>query len=180
MGGAAGTAGGAGAGGAPGVSCAGFPQARSFLTPTDGLTHCYWTHREELDWLASLARCASEQGTLVSILSAQENAFVLDLVSDLFPSFDPDARITLGGTDDRAADDRSGAGQYRWASGEPWDYDNWNTSGNGGEPDGDCVACLPSGLGCHCAHRLTMAPNGRWSDRWESDPRRFACEALAR
>jgi len=180
-GGVAGTAGGGGTvGGASGASCAGFPQARSFVTPTDGLTHCYWVHREELDWLGSLARCASEQGTLASILSAQENAFVLDLVSDLLSPFDLDTRITLGGTDGKAADDRSGAGNYSWVSGEPWGYDDWNTSGSGGEPDGDCLGCLPNGLGCHCAHRLTMGPNGRWYDRWESDPRRFVCEAQAR
>jgi hypothetical protein len=146
------------------------------------MTHCYWTHREELTWIESVQRCESEQGTLASILSAEENAFVLDLIDDagLFPPLSATGRITLGATDDRAGDDRSGPGTYRWISGEPWDYDNWNSSGGGNEPDGECVSCLPSGLGCHCSHRLTMGPSGRWYDRWESEPRRFVCEALAR
>jgi len=181
-GGTAGTGGGGGAGGASVPSCASFPQARSFVTPTDGLTHCYWGHRDELTWLESSQRCESEQGTLVSILSAQENAFVLNLLDDanLFSMFDLNSRITLGGTDDKAGDDPTLAGDYRWVTGEPWDYDNWNNSGGGNEPDGECVSCLPSNLGCHCSHRLTMGPSGRWYDRWEGEARRFVCEALAR
>jgi len=181
-GGGAGAAGTGGAGGASVPSCASFPQARSFVTPTDGLTHCYWTHREELIWLESEQRCESEQGTLVSILSEEENAFVLDLIDDanLFSTFDLNSRIWLGGTDDKAGDDRTLAGNYRWITGEPWAYDNWNNSGGGNEPDGECVSCLPSNLGCHCSHRLTMGPSGRWYDRWEGDARRFVCEALAR
>lgn len=168
---------GAAGGGAP---CSSFPSAVPFVTPTDRLAHCYWVHADRLDWDSSEKTCSNEGGTLATILSAEENAFVLglSLKGGLFqmpPTMSSTVGISLGATDGRMSSDRSGPGPYSWVTGEPRSYANWHPS----QPDGSCD-CGWSGADCTCDHWLAMGPDGSWYDRPEAAGRSFVCEAVAR
>jgi hypothetical protein len=140
-------------------------------------------HLQLLNWNTSRARCQSDGGYLATILSQDENDFVLGLLGNAFPPQpNTDVRVSLGGTDGKTGTDTSGPGTYMWITGEPWGYTNWLMISSDTEPDGNCTGCGPDGggLGCQCDHRLTIGPDGHWSDRWEGTPRAFVCEALAR
>jgi hypothetical protein len=145
----------------------------SFTTPTDGLLHCYWTHSDATDWDSSESRCVSEGGTLATILSSQENMFVLQILlqANLFKG----DGVSLGATDGKSTGDKSGVGQYAWVTGEPWGvYINWHL----GQPDGSCMC--QGGNVCVCDHRMVMLNDGTWYDRAASTARPFVCEAVAR
>jgi hypothetical protein len=169
-----------GSGGIGVPDCSSYPSAVSFVTPTDGLAHCYWTHADQLDWNSSERTCASEGGTLATILSSEENLFVLglSLEAGLFqtpPMMPSTAAISLGATDGKMSSDRSGPGPYSWVTGEPWSYTNWHPS----QPDGSCYCSAP-GADCQCDHWLAMGPDGSWYDRQEATGRSFVCETIAR
>jgi hypothetical protein len=156
-----------------------FPSAFSFVTPTDGLAHCYWTHADQLDWESSEKACGYEGGTLATILSSEENVFVLglSLQAGLFqmpPMTTTTVAISLGATDGKGSGDPSGPGIYSWVTGEPWSYANWHPS----QPDGSC-SCAAPGADCQCDHWLAMGPDGSWYDRPEAAGRSFVCEAIA-
>jgi hypothetical protein len=169
------------------AGCSSFPTGSSFVTPTDGLKHCYWVHTQLLDWTSAENTCVTEGGTLATILSTQENAFVFTLATGLnlfspppsttFPPPPPPLAIAiaLGATDGKTSGDQSGAGKYAWVTGEPWSYNNWHSS----QPDGSCGACA-AGVDCVCDHWLVMASDGTWYSRSEAIGRAFICEAVAR
>jgi hypothetical protein len=172
-GGVTGTGGAVGTGGSHPPSCSPFPTGSSFTTPTDGLLHCYWIHSDTTDWDSSESRCVSEGGTLATILSSQENMFVFQLLlqAGLFKG----DGVSLGATDGKANDDKSGAGQYAWVTGEPWgSYINWHM----GQPDGSCMC--QGANSCVCDHRMVMINDGTWYDRAASTARPYVCEAVAR
>ncbi len=180
-GGAPGTGGAPATGGAMGMggtggshppSCASFPKGSMFVTPTDNLPHCYWTHSEQTDWDSSEASCVSDGGTLATILSSQENMFVLSVL--LQPNLFNGLGVSIGATDGRASSDKSGAGTYAWVTGEPWSYQNWHMD----HPDGACT-CQGS-TSCTCNHWLVMFNDGTWWDRPEKVARPYICEAIAR
>jgi hypothetical protein len=172
-GGEAATGGAVGTGGNHPPSCSPFPAGSSFTTPTDGLLHCYWIHSDVTDWDSSESRCVSEGGTLATILSSQENMFVLQVLLQA-ALFKGDG-VSLGATDGKANDDKSGAGQYAWVTGEPWgSYINWHM----GQPDGSCMC--PGGNNCACDHRMVMINDGTWEARAPGTTRPYLCEAVAR
>ncbi|HVV53508.1 MAG TPA: C-type lectin domain-containing protein, partial [Polyangia bacterium] len=148
-----------------------FPAGSSFVTPTDGLLHCYWIHNQPADWQSSESTCVGEGGTLATILSEPENMFVLGILLQA-RSFMNNG-VSLGATDGRQSDDKSGVGQYAWVTGEPWGYTNWHM----GQPDGSCDCQGPQ---CVCDHWLVMINDGSWYDRPEATPRPYVCEAVAR
>lgn len=161
--------------------CSSFPSASSFVTPTDGLLHCYWTHSEQLDWSSSESACEGQGGTLVTILSSAENDFVLALLTQrgLFLG----QGIALGASDGKASNDTSGPGKYAWVTGEAWDYTNWHSSTVGGvaaQPDGSCTSSCGTVTNCGCDHRAAITNDGTWYDRPAGLARAFACEAKAR
>lgn len=174
-GGASGTGGaagnGGGTGGAPPPSCAGYPTGASFVTPTDGLLHCYWVHSDMTDWNSAEGECTGERGSLATILSSEENMFVFQILlqAKLFIM----NGVSLGATDGKQNDDKTGPGQYAWVTGEPWGYTNWHM----GQPDGAC-SCPPL-QSCMCDHTLVMSNDGTWYDRPESTARPYICEAIA-
>jgi hypothetical protein len=188
--GGSGHLGGAG-GSAPTPDCSSFPSASPFVTPTDGLTHCYWVHPELLDWNTSQSTCTGQDGYLATILSVQENTFVLGLLTaaNLFPAATapppggpfppppapPAVAVSLGATDGKSSTDMTGAGAYAWVTGETWSYTNWQP----GQPDGSCNSCGVT-TGCGCDHWLAMGADGTWYDRPVSTGRAFVCEATAR
>ncbi len=170
-----------GTGGKTGTSCASFPPgATSFVTPTDGMLHCYWPHMDDMGWNNAETTCENEGGTLATILSVGENEFVQGVAmgANLFQTY-PMAvlpvTVSLGGTDGKTVYDTTGPGKYSWVTGEKWSYTNWHLPS---EPDGLCNSCGPTG--CVCDHRLTMAADGTWYDRPQTLTRPFVCEAVAR
>jgi hypothetical protein len=102
-------------------------------------------------WPSAQEYCERQGGYLVSIQDAAENEFIHELLGDLPPTW-------LGATDEEEE------GTWVWASGEPWQYTNWEQ----GEPSGE-----------EGEHYLTIDyGNGRWSDRESSfaEPLEFICE----
>jgi len=154
------------------VSCAKYPSATAFTTPTDGKGHCYWLHIDRQTWPTARMRCQTDGGDLVTILSAAENQFVLSI--GRFTNSPPE--LWLGGTDGKVGSDRTGPGPYKWVTGEPWGYTNWN-AGPPAQPDGYCDPCSV-GQTCTCDHRATMAMDGTWYDYWQDNPRAYVCEAI--
>ena len=114
----------------------------------------------------------SEGGTLATILSSQENMFVLHVLiqADLFQG----EGVSLGATDGKPSNDKTGGGQYAWVTGKPWSYMNWHQ----GQPSGSCTCQLISS--CACDHWLTMYNDGTWHDGAASTARPYICEAVAR
>jgi hypothetical protein len=171
-GGAPATGGTTGTGGSHPPSCSSFPKGSMFVTPTDNLPHCYWTHSDGTDWDSSEASCVSDGGTLATILSSQENMFVLSVLTQ--PNLFMGNGVSIGATDGRASSDKSGAGTYAWVTGEPWSYQNWHMD----HPDGACT-CQGSAA-CTCNHWLVMFNDGTWWDRPDKAARPYICEAIAR
>jgi hypothetical protein len=172
-GGAKGAGGLIGTGGSHPPSCSQFPTGSSFTTPTDGLLHCYWVHSDN-DWTSSENRCVSDGGTLATILSSQENMFVLQVLlqANLFKG----DGVSLGAMDGKSSSDKSGAGQYAWVTGEPWAYTNWHAD----QPSGTCTCQGFISSTCTCDHWLAMFSDGTWHDVMESTARPYICEAVAR
>ena len=167
--GGAGMGGRGGRGGVGGRACTGYPaNARAFIPPTDNRVHCYWTHGNMQSFSQARQTCSNEDGHLVTILSEEENLFVVSIAQ-----FSPMYSDTwIGATDGRQGSDARGAGNYTWVTGETWNFEAWGT----GEPDGACDQPC-SGMNCSCDHRGTLVSDGTWSDRYESTTRGFVCEA---
>jgi hypothetical protein len=146
-------------------ACRGLRGSRAFTPPAENRPHCYWFHGDALTWAMSSSTCQMEGGTLATVTSAEENAFVLSIVT----TFGEEGYVSLGGTDGRPASDATGAGTYT----------SWAEVGPEGthEPDGFCDTC--NGMPCQCDHRLAIGPTGSWYDRWEANPRPYVCEAPA-
>jgi hypothetical protein len=180
QGGGAGAAGGRGGrggsnaggrGGNGGNPCMGFPLGtKSFVTPTDGLAHCYWPRSTAQTWSQAQQSCMMQNGHLVTITSAEENAFVVS-IAQFSSSFND---TWIGATDDKAGSDKTGPGTYRWVTSEAWTYSNWEQ----GQPDGFCDPCS-FGQTCTCDHRAVLASDGTWNDRWQDNTRSSVCEATA-
>ncbi|HXU63416.1 MAG TPA: C-type lectin domain-containing protein, partial [Polyangia bacterium] len=168
-----------GTGGRP-PSCASFPSGTSLSNLGDGRLHCYWVHGSQIDWNSAEAVCENDGGTLVTILSEAENTTVVQLAAqaNLFMGIGMSGQVFIGATDGRALDDRNGAGDYSWVTGEPWGYENWHS----GQPDGACTGCSGPGpnAGCACDHRGAITADGTWFDRTQTTTRPFVCEAIAR
>ncbi|HVT09793.1 MAG TPA: C-type lectin domain-containing protein, partial [Polyangia bacterium] len=183
-GGTAGTGGVAGAGGRGGAggtggahpSCKGFPSGASMTLPEDNFLHCYWAHGNTFDWNSAETQCENEGGTLVTILSSDENMLVLHLATqaNLFLSAGAVPTVFIGASDKKASNDDSGPGDYVWVTGEPWAYDNWHGPNL---PNGACTGCSGPGGACACAHWAAIAADGTWYDRQEAPARPFVCEA---
>jgi hypothetical protein len=167
--GGTGRGGSTGRGGTGGNPCAGYPSgAKAFVTPTDGRTHCYWSRSSSQTWSEAQQSCTLQNGHLVTILSAEENAFVVS-VAQFSSSFDD---TWIGATDGRTGGDKTGAGTYRWVTAETWGYSSWAQ----GQPDGFCDPCS-LGQSCTCDHRAVLASDGTWNDRWQDNMRSSVCEA---
>ncbi|HSY41845.1 MAG TPA: C-type lectin domain-containing protein [Polyangia bacterium] len=173
MGGAGGRTHGGGGNSGHTPDCSSFPMGSSVTLSSDGLLHCYWTHADPASWVDSESGCEGEGGTLATVLSAQENTFLVQLGTQdqLFQG----AAVWLGANDGKASADMSGPGTYSWVTGEPWDYTNWHE----GQPDGSCSGCNIA-YTCFCDHWLAFTVDGTWYDRSESVPRPYICEATAR
>jgi len=157
-----------GRGGSGGNPCASYPMAKSFVTPTDNRVHCYWARSSAQTWSEASQSCMLQNGHLVTILSAEENAFVVSIAQFSTSFMD----TWIGATDGKAGGDRTGAGTYRWVTNETWGFTSWAQ----GQPDGFCDPCS-AGQTCTCDHRATLVSDGTWTDMWSDNSRSSVCEA---
>lgn len=116
--------------------------SRPFTLP-DGRTHWYevlYTPEGGVNWVQAKALAEQAGGHLATIASAEENAFVFDLVKDRKYWFQWDASHNhvmngpfLGGYQPRGSAEPKGG--WRWVTGEPWVYENWAYDGMPGDDD---------------------------------------------
>jgi len=152
---------GAGAGGVLGQGgsnalqdCALFGGAAVYLPSTQ---HCYLAVREVETFDAAQARCAALGAHLVTLTSAEENAFAWDLSPTEHWIFSRDGK---GLNEQRP-------GTYQWLDGEPFVYSAWSRS----QPDAAETDCGDTyhGEKCyeHCAFQWTGGERpGQWNDRF--------------
>ena len=91
------------------------PTLTGFTNQQNFNGHSYYRSTSSMTWTAARQACANMGGYLVTITSAAENNFVFNT----WPSG------WIGFTDEAVE------GQWRWVTGEPVTYTNWN----GGEPN---------------------------------------------
>ncbi len=91
------------------------PGALAAGTITDWNGHRYERIDQGMTWKEAKSFCEARGGYLVTITSAQEQQVVQDLVAE-----GSKAQYWLGGTDEE------NEGDWRWVTGEPWDY--WHTT----------------------------------------------------
>lgn len=123
------------------------------FTDNEGNTHYYETVYVEsgnLNWFQSAYLADAAGGYMASINSAEENAFVFDLLEDekffwAFPPYDGDPNRMnhyeimigpfLGGYQLEGAEEP--AGGWTWLSGDKFDYTNWAVNLDDGVIDKD-------------------------------------------
>jgi len=103
-------------------------------------------------WSEAVAEAESRGGYLVSLTSADEDAWV-------YANFDADNRWIGTFQDTNAADYSEPSGGWRWLSGENSDYSNWN----GGGPDNGGVVDAPAEEYAH------YCCGGAWNDIYGVD-----------
>jgi hypothetical protein len=126
--------------------------------------HCYLVSSRSDIWSVAVQRCEQTSWHLATIASLQENDFVFSLL--------PGSKW-IGASDGKGRND-SASGPFSWVTGEPWTYDNWQSS----EPNTLPVSC-PGPDACyeHCA--LQTEGVGTWAD-WLCDKAFFyVCEREA-
>ena len=94
-----------------------------------------------MTWTAAKSDAESRGGYLATITSAEENARVLDSLSE--------STAWIGGSD------ASSEGTWTWVTGESWNYSNWATS----EPNGNSVE----------NYTQLYRSNGNWNDQDSTD-----------
>jgi len=118
--------------------------------------HCYAGY-DQAEFELARKDCETRGGHLATIQSAAENELVTELVND---------SKFLGGAEDVALT-AAGKGDYRWITGEPLSYTNWEE----GEPDRAESRCVNSGPGplpglsrCY-EHCMAVTGDGTWIDQ---------------
>jgi len=84
--------------------------------------HTYQVFDTSLTWHEAKAYCESLGGHLVTINSVDEQNFIETLLSDAQRN-----HYWIGATDEASE------GNWRWITGEPWGYSNWDV----GQPDNE-------------------------------------------
>lgn len=114
--------------------------------------HCYRTNSNLLTFAAARDACKAAGGYLVAVSSEAEDDFVHALL---------EADHWLGASDGRS-DGSEGVGDYKWLSGEAWDYTNWED----GQPNAVATNCPNENSGAHCfEHCAYQDESGGWIDR---------------
>jgi len=86
--------------------------------------HDYWLSRGPWAWSVARDLAVTHGGHLATVLSTEENDFIVDALGGLTGGF-PAAGILIG------ASDAAVEGDWGWVTGEEWAYENWSP----GEPD---------------------------------------------
>jgi len=112
--------------------------------------HCYLFVKRTVSWHDAKSRCEKLGGHLVTITSAEEQAFIAEKVTTIG---------WLGATDEKTE------GNWEWVTGEKWAYSAWAP----GQPDG----------GWDDEHWPELVGWGNrpgWNDLTAAGPRPFVCE----
>jgi Lectin C-type domain len=125
--------------------------------------HCYEAVLSPgFSWYDAKAACEARGGHLVTITSAEENAFVFSLVSGInafwyLDGFGNGLGPWLGGYQDTLVEEPDSA--WHWVTGEPWVYTNWEEGQPGDTPwfGQDCLRFFKAG--------------GLIGDRWDDSER---------
>ncbi len=91
--------------------------------PNDAISYdgnYYKAFEESLDWFEAKARCEEMGGHLMTVTSSEEQNIIADLLNN-----SPRDNYWLGATDTEVE------GEWKWITGEPFEYTNWNA----GEPN---------------------------------------------
>ena len=115
--------------------------------------HTYLYYATPVTWYFAKEFCEEQGGHLVTITSAEENAFVWSLCDSQLAWF--------GGSD------QDSEGSWKWVTNEPFSYSNWYS----GEPNN----CAGTGDYENFAH-FSGAKNGQWNDTVGYDSHPFVCE----
>jgi hypothetical protein len=119
--------------------------------------HLYLYPTGQKTWSGAVDHCLSLGGYLVSIETASENDFVYQLT---------------GGSTWLGASDKVQEGIWIWASGEPFDFSNWDE----GEPNNCCPPENCGSADCTPEHYLTYSGHGKtWNDV-PASAMKFVCE----
>ncbi len=129
------------------------PKTEPVKTVFNGHTYYYFT--EPMTWYEAKKLCENLGGHLVTINSAEENAYLYDLI-------DPSRSVWIGATD------RDKEGTFSWVTGEPFSYENWET----GQPDN----WLGETTGDENFAMILSESGGRWNDAQGVDLEYFICE----
>lgn len=156
---------------------------KSFTRP-EGDTHYYevvLVNSMNVSWVQAAVLAKSEGGYLASLTSAEENAFVFDLVNNdkyfwQFPDdYTPDSHYRikigpfLGGV--RVSETEDSLDGWQWLSGEPWDYTNWVQNLDDGVIDRDPRNnTQPNGKGKQNVMGFgeLNVPVPTWGDYWDT------------
>ena len=105
-----------------------------------------------MGWSDAQSRCEQEGSHLASVLSPEENQFLVDLDTS-------EGSVWLGGNDIATE------GTWVWTDGLAWNYQNWYPSN-------------PSNHGSneHCAHIYFTKDDGLWNDIHCSHLSAFICK----
>jgi hypothetical protein len=124
--------------------------------------HCY-VGFDQNAFEGAVADCKALGAHIVSITSAAENEVVSSLVRN---------SKWIGGFEN-VPPTSPGGGQYEWATGEPFGYENWAE----GEPDSAEYRCNGSGPFGRCyEHCILMEGGGTWLDSRCDASDGYVCE----
>ena len=112
----------------------------------------YKVINQKKTWEEANSYCESLGGHLVVITSAEENAYIHHLLAGW-----ANPRCWAGGTDD------SLEGNWKWVSGEEWDYTNWIS----GQPD-------DNSHNENCLQLAYSVTNGIWDGKWNDADKNIA------
>jgi hypothetical protein len=109
------------------------PTLTGFTNQQNYNGHSYYRSTSSMTWTAARQACANMGGYLVTVTTAAENNFIYSLWSDGW----------IGLTDEVVE------GQWRWVTGEPYTWSNWNPGepNNAGNED-----------------YIQFVGNGKWND----------------
>jgi hypothetical protein len=128
------------------------PCPPSYSCAMDGRTgHTYAAYDTPVTWDEAVARCAEDDGWY---LASEQDEVEAALVADLLVH-----PIWLGASDADSERD------WRWVTGEPFDYTDWRTSEPNGDASENCLIGNWSGEGWN-----DQACAGTWSYVCESGP----------
>ena len=114
----------------------------------------YYFVNREVTWFEAKKLCENMGGHLATIGSAEENAYVLGIVQN--------TQAWLGATD------RANEGEWRWITGEPFNYTNWA----GNQPD-NCGGEQEEG---ESYLHFSWESGGQWNDNAGCALLPFVCE----
>ena len=115
--------------------------------------HSYYFYDSPATWYEAKLICEQLEGHLVTITSADENAFVKDMIGDY--------SCWIGATD------RDSEGTWKWVTGEAVSYKNWKD----GQPDNNTGGNEGSENFAHIWENSNM-----WNDNCGERKMPFACE----